>query len=77
MANFAAQSNPNIEILQGFQNQISNTSKSLLTHFYAINDTLHHDLNVPYVRDEIKRLSQGCADRMEEHSNILAINLMK
>jgi len=32
---------------------------------------------VPYVRDEIKRLNQRYADRMEEHSNILATNLMK
>jgi len=39
--------------------------------------TLRHDLNVPYVRDEIKRLSQKYADRMEEHPNIFATNLMK
>jgi len=39
--------------------------------------TLHHDLNVPYVRDEIKRSSQRCADMMEEHANIFATNLMK
>jgi len=29
------------------------------------------------VRDEIKRFSQRCADRMEERSNVLAINLVK
>jgi len=34
-------------------------------------------LNVLYVRDEIKTLSQRYADRMEEHPNILVINLMK
>jgi len=39
--------------------------------------TLHHDLNVPYIRNEIKKLSQKYADRMEEHPNILAINLMR
>jgi len=39
--------------------------------------TLHRDLNVPYVRDEIKRLNQRYADGMEKHFNILAINLMK
>jgi len=33
--------------------------------------------NVPYVGDEIKRLSQRYADRMEKHSNILATNLVK
>jgi len=31
----------------------------------------------PYVRDEIKRLSQRYTDRMEERSNIVATNLMK
>jgi len=43
---------------------------SLMTLYY-------HDLNVSCIRDEIKRLSQRYADRMEEHSNIPAINLMK
>jgi len=42
-------SNSNIEILQRFQTKylriIVNAS------WYVINDTLHHDLNVPYVRD--------------------------
>jgi len=37
---------------------------------------LLHDLNVSYVRDEIKKLSQRYVDRLEEHSNILAIDLM-
>jgi len=32
---------------------------------------------MPFVRDEIKGLSQRYADKMEEHPNILAINLMK
>jgi len=41
-----------------------------------VNDTLHHHLNVPYVRDEIKRFSQRYADRMEERPNI-ATNLMR
>jgi len=39
--------------------------------------TLYHDLNVLYVRDEIKRLNQKYADRLEEHPNILATNFMK
>jgi len=37
--------------------------------------TLYRDLNVPCVRDKIKRLEH--ADRMEEHANVLAINLVK
>jgi len=63
------------EILERFQNGylriIVNAS------WYVTNDTLRHDLNVPHVRDEIKRLKQRYADRMEEHSNILGTNLIK
>jgi len=43
---------------------------------YVTNDTLHRDLNVSYVRDEIKKLSRKYADRLEQHSGILAIDLM-
>jgi len=38
---------------------------------------LRHDLNVPYIKNEIKRFSQRYADRMEEHPNIFATILMK
>jgi len=31
---------------------------------------------MPYVRDEIKKLGQRYADRLEEHPNTLAIDLM-
>jgi len=44
---------------------------------YVTNDTLHRDLNIPYVRNEIKRLSQRYVHEMEEHANILATNLVK
>jgi len=66
--------NSNIEIIQRFQNKylriIVNAS------WYITNDTLHHDLNVSYVRDEIKKFSQRYADGLEEHFNTLAIDLM-
>jgi len=64
-------SNSNIEIIQRFQNKylriIINAPR------YVTNDTLHHDLNV---RDEIRKLSQRYTDRLEEHPNVLAIDLM-
>jgi len=63
-----------MEIIQRLQNKylriIVNASR------YVTNNTLHHDLNVLYVRDEIKKLSQRYADRLEEHANTLAIDLM-
>jgi len=33
--------------------------------------TLYIIINILYVRDEIKRLGQKYADKMEEHANIL------
>jgi len=62
-------SNSNIEILQRFQNP-----QNYRRHTYVTNDTLHQDLNVPYVRDEIRRPVSRYTDRMKEHSNILMKN---
>jgi len=68
-------SNSNIEILQRFQNKILRIIVD--APWYVTNDTLHQDLNVPYVRDKIKKHSQRYADRMKEHSNILMKSLMR
>jgi len=69
-----ANSNSNIEIVQRFQNKYLRIIVNTL--WYVMNDTLH-DLNAPYVRDEIKRLCQRYVDRTEEYPNVLATNLMK
>jgi len=66
--------NSNIEIIQRFQNKYLRIIVNAA--WYVTNDTLHHDLNVPYVEDEIKKFSQRYADRLEEHPNTLAIDLM-
>jgi len=42
-----------------------------------INDTLHHDLNVSCIKDEIKRFSQRYTDTMDQHANIITTNLTK
>jgi len=55
----------NIEILQRFQNKYFRIIVNAL--WYVSNDTLHHDLNVPYVKNKLKRLSQRYADRIKEH----------
>jgi len=60
-----------VEILQKFQNKYL---RIIVNAPWYVNDTL--DFNVSYVRDKIKRI-QRYADSMEEHANILAINLMK
>jgi len=54
----------NIEILQRFQKRYLKIIVN--APWYVTNDALHHDVNVPYVRNQIKR--QRYADRMEEHT---------
>jgi len=68
-------SNSNIEILQRFQNKILRIIVDAL--WYVTNDTLHQDVNVPHVRDEIRRHNRRYADRMKEHPNIRTKNLMR
>jgi len=63
--------NSNIETLERFQNKIANAP------WYVTNGILHHDRNVSYVRDKIKRLSRRYADRMEKYPDILAISFMR
>jgi len=47
-------SDSNMEIIQRLPNKYL---RIIVNAFWYINDTLRHDLNVPYVRDEIKRVS--------------------
>jgi len=68
-------SNSNIEILQIFQNIILRIIVD--APWYVTNDTLHHDLNMQYVRDDTRRYNGRYADRMKEHPNILTKNLME
>jgi len=58
--------NSNVEIIQRFQNKYL---RIIVNAPWYVNNTLHHDLNVPYARDEIKKLSQRYADRLEKHPN--------
>jgi len=67
-------SNSNMKIIQKFRNKYPRIIVNALC--YVTNDTLHHDLNVSYVRDEIKKLNQRYADKLEQHPNTLAIDLM-
>jgi len=68
-------SNSNIEILQRFQKKYLRIIVNVL--WYVTNNVLHHDFNVPYVGDEIKRFCQRYADIMEKCPNILTTNLTK
>jgi hypothetical protein len=68
-------SNSNLEIWQRFQNKFLKIAIDV--SWYITIDALYHDLNVPYVRDEIRRLSQRYADRMKKNPNILTKALMR
>jgi len=61
-----------MEIIQIFENKYLGIIVNAPS--YVTNDILHHDLNVPYVRDEIKKFGQRYADRLGEHHSIPAID---
>jgi len=51
-----------MDIIQRFQNKYLTVIVN--APWYV---TLYHDLNVPYVTDEIKKLNRRFADKLEEH----------
>jgi len=65
--------NSNIEMIQRFQNKYLGIIINAPWSLNVTNDTLNHDLNV---RDEINKLCQRYADRLEQHPNTLEIDLM-
>jgi len=67
--------NSNIEILQKFQNKFFKIV--IDASWYVTNDILHYDLNISYIRNEIRRLKQRYAARMEKHPNIITKNFMR
>lgn len=66
--------NSNIEILQRFQSKtlrfISNAP------WYVTNKAIHRDLKILTVTEEIKKFSTRYLDRLSNHPNLLAINLL-
>jgi len=64
----------NIEILQRFQSKILRIITD--ASWFVSNKTLHHDLNIPFVKEEIVRLTKTYKDRISEHPNKLASHLM-
>jgi len=62
-----------IEIFQRFQNKILRIIVD--GAWYVTNDILHQDLNVPHVKDEIRRHKPEIC--WHEHPNILTKNLIR
>ena len=67
-------SNSNIEILQRFQ---SKTLRSLLNApSYVTNETIHRDLKIPTVKDEIHKSRSRYNTRVNNHHNPLVTQLL-
>jgi hypothetical protein len=64
----------NIEILERFQ------SKALLmkvdAHWYVPNTVIRRDLQIPTVKEEIRRYSSQYSDHLSAHPNDLIVNLI-
>lgn len=67
-------SNSNIEILQRFQSKV--LRKILCAPWYVTNDTIHNDTYTPKVKEEITKFSIKYHDKLENHTNSLALNLL-
>lgn len=67
--------NSNIEILQRFQSKILR----LITKapYYVTNDTIHRDLQMPTVREEVRKHAVNYKARLNKHPNHLVANLMQ
>lgn len=67
-------SNSNIKILQRYQSK----TLRLITNapWFVTNDNIHNDLRIPKVKEEINKFSERYLNRLSNHSNILAINLL-
>lgn len=67
-------SNSNIEILQRYQSK----TLRLLTNapWFVNNNNIHNDLKIAKVKEEIPNFSERYLDRLSNHTNTLAINLL-
>lgn len=66
--------NSNIEILQRYQ---SKTLRLIANApWFITNKAIHSDLNVPFVKNEVNRLSSTYLRRISYHTNPLAIMLL-
>lgn len=60
--------------IQRFQNKAVRLIVS--PPWYVTNDTLHRDFKIPYIREEFKKQVKKYVCKLENHENILAINLL-
>ena len=68
-------STSNVEILQRFQSKVLRIIVD--APWYVTNDTLHRDLRIPTVREEIASCAIHYCERLASHPNSMASNLIK
>ena len=64
----------NIDVIQRFQSKVLRMISA--APWYISNSIIHHDLNIPTVQAEIRRFCERYKDRLENHSNLLARDLL-
>ena len=64
----------NIQILQRYQSMTVRTITG--APWYVRNSDIHRDMNIPFVKDEIKRFAIRYTNRLDNHINTLAIELL-
>lgn len=67
-------SNSNIEILQRYQSKTLRLITS--APWFVTNKAIHTDLEIPFVKDEIKKITTKYLQRISYHDNPLAIALL-
>jgi hypothetical protein len=67
-------SKSNITIMQGSQSKILRITNA---PWYVTNQTLHEDLNVPYITEVIQESSNKHHDKIEIHSNTILWPLLE
>lgn len=67
--------NSNLEILQRFQSKLLRIIAD--APWYITNERLHHDLKITTIKDEIKSRMPKYKDRLVNHTNELASDLLK
>ena len=63
----------NVEIIQRFQNKVL---RGVNAPWYIRNKDLHRDLAVPLVADEIRNYAKKHEERLHQHVNVEAIQLL-
>jgi hypothetical protein len=71
---YAEYSKSNIQRIQTFQNKVLRGIVN--AHWYVRNSNFHRDFGVRMVTAEIKRTAKKHEDRLHQHTNVEAIQLL-